>query len=414
MSWHIDRGALPATPRFRSHFKLDLGTELGKLDRLRTVGLPDAVAFYAGRIVEATATDIISRLGLRTSKSGTRESTHTNLELIATSGRVDDGAVACANVIRRIGNHARHMDREIRTGEEAVIIALLQVWIESWMGFVKGDRDDSVMPESDWSELTRVVRQIVDGQPDELASLFDANDDCLPGLIDEPTLAGFLAERTVDAAMPHADRFTRKIVRLFPGDKRAQQIRALYLSRNARAAEAVRVLESVLRWRYGNDRETLGILGGAYKNLWVESGDSKHLERSHAFYRRAPCDGEAGYYLLINAAATGLWLGDAVQARGQAYAAEENLKRYGIDEAYLLASTRAYWLTATLAEAKLLMGKIRPALRLYSHARDIDRSGGRWKRTRTQLSIHLRHLPVAHRIDDMAKDLIALAEEAQC
>lgn len=411
MNWHIDPGTLPATPRFRSHCKLDLGAELDKLDRLRAVGLPDAVAFYAGRIVEATTMDIISRLGLRTSRSSTPESTHINLELIATSGRVDDGAVACANVIRRIGNHARHMDREIRTGEEVVIVALLQLWIESWTEFVKGDRADSRVPESDWSELTRVVRQIVGGQPHELASLFDANDDCPPRLIVEPTLAGFLAERTVDAGMSHADGFTRKVVGLFPKDKRAQQIRALYLSRNARAAEAVRVLESVLRWRYGNDRETLGILGGAYKNLWVESGDSRHLERSHTFYRRTPCDGEAGYYLLINAAATGLWLGDAVQARAQAYAAEENLKRHGIDEAYLLGSTRAYWLTATLAEAKLLMGKVRPALRLYSHARDIDRSGGRWKRTRTQLSVHLRHLLVVRRTDDMAKGLVALAEE---
>lgn len=411
MTWHIDRTALPSAPRLRDYPQFVIEAELDKLNTIREAGLPDAAAFYAGRIVEATCTDIISRLGLRTSKSSSSESLHTTLDLIANSGRIDDGVVACANVIRRIGNHARHMDRPILAGEEPTIIALLQLWVESWIAFVKSNPGATLLQESNWSELTPLMRQLVGGEPDQLASLFDANGACPSGFIDEPTLAGFLAERTVDAVMPQADGLTQELVRRFPKVKRVQQIRALFLSRNARAAEAIKVLEPVVRWRYGDDRETLGILGGAYKNLWIETQDNAHLQRAHSYYRRAPCDGESGYYLLINAAATGLWLGDTAQARAQAYAAEENLKRYGIDETYLLGTDYVYWLTATLAEAKLLMGKVKPALRLYEHAQRTDRSGGRWKRTCTQLAVHLRYLPAGQRTDEVVGGLFALARE---
>lgn len=384
--------ALSTAPRPRGYPQLAVDAEVAKLLRLCGQGMSDAVAFYAGRIVEATSSDLISRLGLRIASSGATDSTHTNLELIATSGRIDDGIVACANALRRIGNHARHMDREIRAAEESVIVGLVQLWTEQWLDLASTSAAAASRPRTDWSVLTPILRSMVRGAPGDMAALFDADPGTRERLLDEPTLASLLGERAVDAAVPHADAWTRQLLQRFPKDKRVQQVRALYLSRNARADEAVRVLEAVLRWRYGDDRETLGILGGACKNLWLQGGQVSWLERAHGLYMRTPCDGARGYYLLINAAATALWLGDAGEARAQAFAAEEDLKRYGVDESYLLSASHAYWLSATLAEARLLMGKPAAALRLYRHARDSDRSGGRWARTRTQLRVHLRHL----------------------
>lgn len=408
MTTRIDPTLLPTNLKLKGFEHIALGAELDALARVASLQLPEAVAFYAGRIVEATSNDLIARLGLRVP-----ETTFANLDVLANSGRCDDGWLTCGNVLRRIGNHARHMDRAVHPGEQATILALLQVWLESWAMLASPESSKPAATAADWSDLTPLIRRMVSGTPQELAGLFDADGNFTPRLTDEPALASFVGERLVDANLPLADGYTANLPRLFPKDKRAHQVRALYLSRNARAAEATPLLERLLRWRYGGDRETLGILGGAYKNIWLGSGEKSRefLQRAHAQYVRVPADGEFGYYLLINAAATALWLGDRAQARAQAYAAEQHLLNYGVDDALAMASPHAYWLIATLAEVRLLQGKIKPAVRLYTHARDVDRSGGRWQRTRSQLTVHLRYLNLPQGADGSAGDLADLARE---
>ena len=403
MSCHIDPIQLPVAFKLNGFEHIDLGAELDALSRIAPLQLPDAVAFYAGRIVEATSNDLIARLGLRVP-----ESTFANLDVLASSGRCDDGWVACGNVLRRIGNHARHMDRPVHASEQATILALLQIWLESWAALASPGRGVAAVTAVDWSDVTPLVRRVVSGSPHELEGLFDADGRCSPRFTDEPALASFVGERLVDANLSVAQSYTANLLRIFPKDKRAHQVRALYLSRNARATEAAAVLERLLRWRYGSDRETLGILGGAYKNIWLDGGSHEFLQRAHAQYARNPADGEPGYYLLINAAATALWLGDSALARAQAYAAEQHLLNYGVDEALALSSAQGFWLTATLAEARLLQGKTKSATKLYAHARDVDRSGGRWQRTRRQLAVHLRHLDLPQGADGSPGGLIEL------
>jgi hypothetical protein len=392
MNWFIDIKEVPTSYNVIRFPGSDLALELGKLATLQGKGLSEAVAFYAGRVVEASAEDMAKRLGYTAALSLAE-----HMDLIGLSGRIDDGYLACGNALRRIGNHARHLDRAITGDEEATIIAMLQLWLESYQIFINNDveRCDGNLALKDWSGMTPIVRLLACGGKAELESLIAPDGSVDHHLLTEATMAAFVGERFTDARLPAAQALTAKCMTKFPRDKRVQQIRALFLSRNGRAEEAIMVLKRVLKWKKGQDIETLGILGGAFKNLWLKDGDSGKLAEANRYYTRTPDDRSSSYYLLINAAATALWLGQAEEARAHAFQAIEALKKFGVTEQWALSSETSYWLVATLAEAQLIWGKVKPAQRLYEHARNIDNMGGRWARTLEQLNIHLRFLPNA-------------------
>lgn len=368
----------------------DLANELNKVASVTGRSLPDAVAFYAGRIVEVSVEDSVKRLGYRSA-----DSVAEHLDLIGMSPRIDDGYLACGNALRRISNHARHMDRPILDDEEATIIAMLQLWLEWYWGFigqnVMSTEGTSVL--RDWSTMTPTMRILVRGNKNELQGLVNSDGSLDSHLFDEATIAAFIGERLTDAQLPAAEAVTQNAVYLFQKDKRLRQVRALFLSRNDRSEDAVFELNRVLRWKYGQDSETLGILGGAYKNLWMKNGVDSHLLEAHRCYASVPQDGKTNYYLLINAAATALWLGRLEDARSCAFQAVEALKKFGVTEKWALSANSNYWLVATLAEAQLIWGKTKSACNLYARAKAIDKTEGRWMRTCEQLKIHLRFLP---------------------
>lgn len=373
----------------------DIPNELAHVAFLRAHQMPEGMAFYAGRILEATAHEVVKRLGLNPS-----DKAFVNVDLIGATGQIADGYLACGHALRRIANDARHLLRPIGTDEQDTVIALLQIWLEWLTHFVRGDTADatpSAMPV-EWSEAVMMIRALVDGSLTKLNEWVHPQGDADNRLLAESTTAAFLCERLTDARHPAAENLIARCLQRFGSQKRFRQLRALHLSRNGRAAEAIEHLRPVLRWKYGDNSETLGILGGACKNLWLKDRDLTHLQNARSYYARTPGEGRSNYYLLVNAAATSLWLRDEAGARTFAHQALQDLGNFGLTDQWARSPLANFWMVATLAEVHLIMGNTKLAKDLYDRARSLDHTNGRWTRTQEQLRIHLEFLPNAQQV----------------
>lgn len=386
-SWNIDVTSLPLLPEITIGRDYDLLREFEKLNQLRSTDLADAIAFYSARIIEVTVADLALRLGLLQKN---RTDDLFNLILaISESGVVQEGYLACANSLRRIGNSARHMNRPIDPEEISTIIALLQVWITGWTRLASGGSIDlSQQPE--WSSLTPDIITLTDNDVGKLASFLSKNSALNSPCYTEPTLAAFVAERLIDNKDQSASAFSESLLTKFPDDARSRQVRALYLSRNGLFDESIALLQDLKH----KDAETLGILAGAHKNVWMQSNNIDELKKAHELYRQKPIIGVRNYYLTLNSAATALWLKMFNDSRLLSQKTIDIMSRLNVNENLLYRSETAYWLTASYAEASFLLGRYKTALDLYQHAREMDNIGGRWQRSATQLKVHMRYLKV--------------------
>jgi len=160
---------------------------------------------------------------------------------------------------------------------------------------------------------------------------------------------------------------------VFVDDLRLLQFKALALARTGSPEAANTVLRRLASAGH-RDEETLGLLARTHKDLWQVAPDTPvgqtHLARCRALYHRAFKE-TGGYYSGINAAATGLMLGRATEARRLAETVqsicEEQLVSGGGDE--------AYWLAATRAEAILIAGDVPAAKQAYADAVQGSNSG---------------------------------------
>jgi hypothetical protein len=366
--------------------------ELAKLAKLQSCALPDAVAFFAGRMLEGLAADAMQAFRLRPA-----ETVIENLEALALTGRINDGILLCGHAIRRLANEARHLERPIGLDEEATIVALLQIWIEWYLSAMPATVDTHVPRWSDWSARTPVLRTLASGTRD--AILAQAEHDALTPLLADACTAAFAGERLIDCQAPTVDRFTRAAIDRFPHNRRVIQVRALHFSRTGHIDQAERLL---LPFRNGNprrlDAETVGILAGAYKNRWMHTRNVRHLQSACQTYGLNFPGASDSYYLMINVAATALWLGKHADARDNAQATLALLDQRGITPTLALQQHVSYWMTATLAEALLLTGDSMKAIMLYTKARRMDSLGGQWSRTASHLRLHLDRLKdVQHR-----------------
>ncbi|MCC8395830.1 hypothetical protein LJ656_24910 [Paraburkholderia sp. MMS20-SJTR3] len=362
--------------------------ELKKLARLHLAGLPDAVAFYAGRIVEGLASAALQIHHLYAGSTVIE-----SLDTLALSGKVSDGALLCGHAIRRLANEARHLERSVLVDEEATIVALLQLWVEWFVSACGASTASQSFSWNDWSSRTPMLRTLAAGSQPEMVALSTHEDQLQPLLADSAT-AAFVAERLVDCNAATADRFTRAAKDRFPHNRRITQIRALHFSRAQNPEQAIRLL---LPLRNGNPRrldiETIGILGGAYKTRWLQSRISAHLKCAYDTYTLPVADAPRSHYLQINIAATALWMDKAALARSHAQAAIDLLAEQKITSDEALEGTVNYWMVATLAEAQLLVGNDWLASVLYAKASATDNPTGPWARTAAQLRVHLEFLP---------------------
>ncbi len=365
-----------------------LGKELAKIESVAGKEMPEAVAFYAGRIVESLSQRALLQSNLRHGIS-----LEINLNLLSQWGKIDQGTFAIGNMIRRISNQARHMDRAIDTYEEPTIIGLLQLWVEWFLENFSTERKgsiDSGIGAADWSNRTPFIRTLVRGDVKEMELSLAAHkfDQIFQA---DPTLACFTGERLIDSKSALANDFTKKIKVIFPKSQRVTQIRALYFSRNSNPHQAVYLLKS-LTGLTRVDAETFGILGGAYKNIWADSHDHQYLQRSYEQYEKGVHSSPDDYYLRINLAATALWLGDRDTSRAQSNKVLQVLAKFGVAVDDKNQITPSYWALATIAEANFLAEKYAKAVTLYEQLAKLDSSGGRWIRTAQQLKVHLEKL----------------------
>lgn len=169
-----------------------------------------------------------------------------------------------------------------------------------------------------------------------------------------------------------------------PQGLRRDQLRVLAMAKIGTAeslAEAFLVLES-LKGAGHRDPETIGILGGRYKDLWRRSGDRQHLKQSHGAYMSATEADPNNHYTAINAAATALWLEDKALSQRVAKEVFDRLQATP-------RTARDCWHLATEAEALLLLGEREAAYVLYRKAcASCDHAAGIVETIQRQLNLH--------------------------
>lgn len=148
----------------------------------------------------------------------------------------------------------------------------------------------------------------------------------------------------------------------WPGDAALRQTQALALARMGSAAAAHEILSELAK--ESSDQETLGLLARTYKDLWLASANPVDLTTARDAYLRAYRSSPQHYWTGINAATLTYVMGErggAQQlARDLLSACEEALPAAQNDD--------AYWLTATIAEAHLVMEQAAEAERWYRKA----------------------------------------------
>lgn len=215
------------------------------------------------------------------------------------------------------------------------------------------------------------LRKILDGPPPpklaELAAFWESRDRShKPG---GPEVYTLLGERFLKMGEPlFAHDVIDEGLGFFPGEVRLQQLLALALARSGAPGEANSILERLYQAGH-TDEETISLLARTHKDLAERSVDSQrrqeHLQKARELYARAH-GLHRGYYGGINAATIALLLGDRPYAKKMAEIVREVCKQ----ELEQLAETKgdAYWATATLGEAALLLGEWDEAEEWYCRA----------------------------------------------
>jgi len=221
------------------------------------------------------------------------------------------------------------------------------------------------------AEPLAALRKMLDASPPqklgELAAFWDACDRTVRP--ETPEIFKLLSERFLKMGEPlFAHDVLDEGLKSFPADVRLRQLHALTLARSGASGQANLLLKQL----YGEghtDEETLSLLARTHKDLAERAGEpqqrQEHLRRAQQLYAQAH-DFHGGYYSGINAATLALLLGDHANAKRLAQDVREACKQ----EIEKLKQTEsdAYWPTATLGEAALLLGEWSEAEEWYCRA----------------------------------------------
>ena len=201
----------------------------------------------------------------------------------------------------------------------------------------------------------------------ELAVFWDARDRTL--LPESPDIFKLLGERFLKLGEPlFAHDVIDEGLKSFPADVRLRQLHALTLARSGASGEANLLLHKLYQEGH-TDEETISLLARTHKDLAeraAEPGQRQgHLRRAQELYAQAH-KLNGGYYSGINAATLALLLGEHESAKKLAEGVREACKL----EIAKLKQTNgdAYWPTATLGEAALLLGEWPEAEEWYCRA----------------------------------------------
>jgi tetratricopeptide (TPR) repeat protein len=223
------------------------------------------------------------------------------------------------------------------------------------------------LDESSQKAAAQIAAAIRNGRPQRLKELFAGRG--LPWRISAALGCKAAEGLTKLDANEDAIVMLQELEREFPRAIRPKQLRALALSRRARAGGAEKDLleaQDILGELYESgqrDPETLGIYGATWMERFKRSNRIEDLKQSRDLYaeafERAPDD----YYTGINAAAKSTLIGsdeDLARATSLATRVQE------------LVGTQArpddYWMTATVAESFLIRKNYADAGRNYEAA----------------------------------------------
>lgn len=360
-----------------------LKDDLERLDKVARARAPEAAILYCSRILEALTGAALDAAGLPSVMQVAAD-----LDTLHAFSLTPTATHYWAHSLRRAGNDARHIRRRLEPGDADLALVFLDRWLH-W--FFCHFRRPAVLlhlttdARSLWSvhpELHGWVLALeAAGFPAPEVLTLAAAGGASPVWLHSPALPAALAERLLDHNRSgDAWHVIEAALHKFPRDLRLHQLKGLYLSRTGRPKEAVAVLEPLREWnvRDPEDFETHGLLGGAYKRLWIGEGHDHWLEKCHRAYASGWKNvRDTNPYLGINAASTALWLDRGTESRQHATQVRQLLRdreaalaRRG-DPSWVLG----YWDQVTLAEAELLLGNLPAARDLYArafaqHARD--------------------------------------------
>jgi class 3 adenylate cyclase len=150
-------------------------------------------------------------------------------------------------------------------------------------------------------------------------------------------------------------------LKLWPGDLKLRRMQALALARMGSGKKSHSILQE-LQTEGHEDEETLGLLARTYKDLWLRSGNATDLDQAHGAYLKAFEKAPASYWTGINAGTLAFVKGDGQTARALA----RQVRRVCDEMREQVSNNDPYWLTATRAEACLLLDLLPEAEELYT------------------------------------------------
>ena len=378
----------------------DLGNDLRHLDRVRSVGAPEATIFYSARILEALTADALETAGLPTSPI-----VLSNLVLLQQFNLIPTTTRYWAHALRRLGNLVRHLHGRVTTDDAHLALEFVERMLKWFFCDLGGGRrlsaitvDGGPIWQDVHPELQALMQLFDDPKFDPIASVRQMEDNQTSALLSTPALPAVLADMLLDHdECPAARKVLDEARALFPSDVRLQQLMGLLHSRTGELNDALKYLEPLYE-KSTDDEETAGILGGIYKRFWQHEGTKTDwLAKSHRAYRRG-WDRSKGTsaYLGINAATTALWLGHTNESREIAEKVRDLLRRRADAIHATIGLVFNYWDQVTLAEAELLSGNLAEARELYCDAFGRHASQrGDLKVSQTQLGAILPRLGIS-------------------
>lgn len=387
------RFTIPELVTTYRHGSLIVGHDLAHVKYLLAYGAHEAVIFYCARILEGLIESATDSTGLNIPPQTSRREIGLDrkIAMLRQYRYISDFVASLAQNLRILGNDVRHIRREVQANDAMLSVMYLeQVLNWYFCDFSHGPREQLFIEKFGrfWlgtdNEFQPAIEMMAGRSerlsPELLTNLATTH----PVLSGSPAFACVITEYFISRKMYiEAENMLTNALEIFSRKSdtvRLKQIKGLLLSRQGRVEEALLELhrlqedaqeESVLY------EETIGILAGAMKRQWAQSGhkDREQLNRIHGQYGSGWRNSEYhNTYLGINTATTAYWLGHTTDARQIAqdvidfltirkekkvnHVGNIHLQRYQLD----------YYDEVTLAEAYLLLEQTQRGQTLYLNA----------------------------------------------
>ena len=331
-------------------------------------GMPDAIAFYAGRMARATLATAVAR-----SEGEARGDVHADLNDLALLDLVPPAALAAGHALGRLDRLARLPARALSRPEGDDAVVFLALWMGAFFA------SPVMSPVNDPPDgLTSLAQS---RGPDcwelmNFASGLDAGDgnadlaDIGDRFRRSPTAAALIAELALNRdRMDLARTVLDGGLAAKPSDRRLRQLDCLWHSRLGDLDAAAAGMEALLA-ESGEDSETLGIFGGIVKRRWLGAPADLGLrdQAFRAYFKGWRLSGDSNVYLGVNAATLALLSDDSRRARQVSEQVLEMLNAAVARKRKLSGDGLGLWETLTLAEANLVAGAADQAREGYADA----------------------------------------------